>query len=59
MNKIDIALLLICLYDSYALYKKRKRIAELENELIDLKMKAMFDNIEDRLEPEYEDIDLE
>ena len=55
MNKIDIALLLICLYDSYTLNKKRKRIAELENELIDLKMKAMFGNIEDRLEPEDEE----
>lgn len=59
MNKIDIALLLICLYDSYTLNKKRKRIAELENELIDLKMRSLIYKPEENTDQYFEDIDLE
>lgn len=59
MNKIDIALLLICLYDSYALRKKSKKIAELENELIDLKMRAMLYKPEENTDQYFEDIEIE
>jgi septation ring formation regulator EzrA len=59
MNNINWILVLICIVDGYLIRKKNKRIAELENELWDLKERQLIHQPEEPAEQFFEEIDLD